>query len=108
MTDPAPNRLDEVQRLTSALADQVLDAQITGRSVSGQQAVALAQAANLLHDHGVEWPPMLEQALHGLAKGADHSSVHAEKRTVADDEPNSVIAGLERFMGAFRRERRQS
>lgn len=62
----SPERLSEVLRLATALADRALDAQITGRPISADQAVALAKAARLLQDHGVEWPPLLTQVLHDL------------------------------------------
>lgn len=102
MTEPPPNRLDEILRLTSSLADQVLDAQVMGRPVLGEQALALAKAANLLHEYEVEWPPMLKQALHGLTEdtSGDGSS---ERQQPADTGAKAVIDSLTRFMGSFRR-----
>ncbi|MDE4915255.1 hypothetical protein PQI07_32230 [Methylobacterium sp. 092160098-2] len=55
----APERLSEVLRLCTSLAYRALDAQIMGLPVPADQAVALAKAAQLLEDHGVEWPPLL-------------------------------------------------
>lgn len=66
----SPERLSEVLRLCTLLADRVLDAKIMERPVPSEQAVALAKAARLLQDHGVEWPPLVTQALHELAEKA--------------------------------------
>lgn len=64
------DRLPEVLRLTSVLAEQVLDAQIMHRAVPDEQIRALANAALLLEDHGVTLPPLLMQVLHEVGAGA--------------------------------------
>ena len=67
-SEPAsPERLSEVLRLCTTLADRALDALITAGSAPADQTIALAKAARLLQDHGVEWPPLLTQVLHELA-----------------------------------------
>ncbi|MHC2109072.1 hypothetical protein [Methylobacterium sp. CM6246] len=45
----------------------MFDAQMMGRTVPADHAVALAKAARLLQDQGVEWPPMLTHVMHELA-----------------------------------------
>lgn len=97
------NRLAEVERLTGALTDQILDAQIMKRSIPAEQAHALAKGARLLHDNGVPWPPMLAQALQDLMKGRGE----AEPEPKPSIEAAEALAqtGLSRLLGAFRREK---
>ncbi|MCJ2037486.1 hypothetical protein MKK55_00695 [Methylobacterium sp. J-059] len=96
----SPERLSEVRRLATTLADRVLDAQIAGRPVPADQAGALAKAAGLLHDYGVDWPPLLTQALHGLVPDADAAAVEPEPELAL---PNADLDGLSRFFAGFRK-----
>lgn len=91
-------RLSEVMRLCSLLADRALDAQITGQALAEDQVVALAKAANLLQDHGVDWPPLLAQVLHELA------GEKGEPEAVPEAEPPQDVEmqGLTRFFAGFR------
>ncbi|TXM91536.1 hypothetical protein FV222_24280 [Methylobacterium sp. WL103] len=97
----SPERLFEVLRLATALADRALDAQIAGRPVPADQASALAKVAGLLQDYGVEWPPLLTQALHGLVPDADAVAVEPEP---AISLPNVDLDGLTRFFARFRKD----
>jgi hypothetical protein len=63
----SPERMSEVLRLCTALADRAFDTQTMGQTVPADQAIALAKAASLLQDHGVKWPPMLTHVMHELA-----------------------------------------
>jgi hypothetical protein len=94
-------RLAEVQRLCTALADRALDAQITGRTVPADQAVALAKAARLLQDHGVEWPPLLAQVLHELAASLEEPMPASAAEPLSNDLP-----GLTRFFSGSRKKDR--
>ena len=67
----SPEQLSEVLRLCAVLSDRALDALITDGAVPEDQAVALAKAARLLLDHGVEWPPLLTHVMHELADKND-------------------------------------
>ena len=96
----SPERLFEVLRLATALADRALDAQIAGRPVAADQASALAKVAALLQDYGVEWPPLLTQALHGLVPDADAVAGEAEPTRSL---PNIDLDGLSRFFAGFRK-----
>ncbi|MCJ2071399.1 hypothetical protein MKK75_21810 [Methylobacterium sp. J-030] len=91
-------RLAEVLRLCTLLADRALDAQITGRAVPADQAAALAKAARLLQDHSVEWPPLLTQVLHELA------GLSGELTSGPEVDPlDSDLQGLARFFCGFRK-----
>ncbi|TXN61486.1 hypothetical protein [Methylobacterium sp. WL6] len=96
----SPERLSEVLRLATTLADRVLDAQIAGRPVPADQAGALAKAAGLLHDYGVDWPPLLTQALYGLAPDTDAAVVEPKSAVAL---PNADLDGLSRFFAGFRK-----
>ena len=98
MTAPTSlERLSEVLRLCTLLADRVLDTKIMKRPVPAEQAVALAKAARLLQDHGVEWSPLLTQVMHELAGSA------GEPESDREIEPlESVdLQGLTRFFAEF-------
>jgi hypothetical protein len=101
-----PERLSEVLRLCTALADRALDAKIMCRLVPADQVVALAKAAHFLQDHGVEWPPLLAQVLHELAGNND------ERASAPSAEPEALegidAQGLTRFFAALWREKKQS
>ncbi|MGT2482325.1 hypothetical protein ACU4GR_33630 (plasmid) [Methylobacterium oryzae CBMB20] len=99
MVEPSsPERLSEVLRLCTALADRALDAQIMGRPVSPDQAVALAKAARLLQDHGVDWPPLLTQVLHEVAGKIGEPEPVPEAKPPEDVD----LQGLTRFFAGFR------
>ncbi len=71
MTDRSnqSEKIAEVVRLAMLLARHVLATLVMERSIPTQQAVALAEAAELLRNHDVGWPPLLSQVVYEL--GAD-------------------------------------
>ena len=96
----SPERLSEVRRLTEALIDQVLEAQIVGRPVPEEQSTALVKAAFFLRDANLPWWPMLAQALHGLGRDTDeYASEDAAKAEALQD---ADLEGLSRFFAGFR------
>jgi hypothetical protein len=102
---PSPEQLSEVLRLCTLLADRALDAKIMDRPVPAEQAAALAKAARLLQDHGVEWPPLLTQVLHELAGKAGQPA--SEPQPEAEPPEGIDAQGLTRFFAALWREKRQ-
>ncbi len=94
----APERLTEVLRLCTSLAYRALDAQIMGFPVPTDQAAALAKAARLLQDHGVDWPPLLTQVLHELAGKTGRPNPSPVVEVAADGD----LQGLTRFFAGFR------
>ncbi|CAM3335446.1 hypothetical protein [Methylobacterium mesophilicum] len=70
-SDPQAARMPEVLRLSTALAEQMLASQITGRSISGDQLAALVGAARLLQDSNVPWPPLVHEVVQELADRMD-------------------------------------
>ena len=94
-------KLSAVASLATSLADRILDAQIAGRTAPSEQIGALTRAAALLQDHGVPWPPLVEQVLLELADRVDATQLASRPADAGED----VISGLSRFLGALRRER---
>lgn len=94
-------RLSEVRRLTEALVDHVLEAQILSRPVPLGQSEALIKAAFFLRDYNLPWWPMLAQALHGL--GRDTDEVASEKATKAEALKDTDLEGLSRFFAGFQK-----
>lgn len=104
--EPPPcERLSEVRRLTEALIDQVLEAQIVGRPVPREQGEALIKAAFFLRDCNLPAWPMLAQALYGLGRDADETSL---KAPVEDEALEDIDRrGLTRFLAELWREKGQ-
>ncbi|GJE57838.1 hypothetical protein EKPJFOCH_4360 [Methylobacterium thuringiense] len=94
------DRCAEVERLTAALTDQILDAQIMNRPISEDQVQALAKAARLLHDNDIPWPPMLTQVLDELVQ--DGTEPEPEQEPSIDPIDDSALKGLSRFLDVFR------
>lgn len=61
-----PEKIAEVVRLAMLLAQRVLATLVMERTIPTQQAVALAEAAELLRNHDVGWPPLLSQVVYEL------------------------------------------
>ncbi|MHC2109069.1 hypothetical protein [Methylobacterium sp. CM6246] len=98
-------RLSEVRRLTEALIDQVLEAQILGRPVPEAQGTALIKAAFFLRECNLPWWPMLAQALHGLGRGTDEAVLEAQAEDGALKDIDQQ--GLTRFLAELWREKGQ-
>lgn len=101
MNDAAssPDRLSEVLRLCTVLSDRALDAMITAGAVPEAQAAALAKAARLLLDHGVEWPPLLTHVMHELADKSDRPVPRPEPQPFEGGD----LEGLTSFFTGFRK-----
>ena len=61
--DAQPQDLDEVLRLATALAEQLLASEIPAQSMSSVRIKALIGAAQFLHEHDVPWPAAVQEAL---------------------------------------------
>lgn len=93
------NRLSEVSRLATLLADQVLDAQIMSRPVPDGHIRALLEAALLLKEHGQELPSLLGQIMHGVPAKQDQAPSETQQGA-AEDEATGRLAWMFRpFQG---------
>lgn len=61
--DAQPRELEEVLRLATALAEQLLVSEIPARLMSPARATALIGAAQYLHENDVPWPAAVQEAL---------------------------------------------
>jgi hypothetical protein len=87
-TSGPPERLSEVSRLATYLADRVLGAQITSQPIPDSHISSLVEAALLLREYGQELPSLLSQIMHEVDKpGAD---VPAEVQAKADEAEDDV------------------
>lgn len=106
MTDASAEResakLGEVARLATLMADRILEAQITEKPIPQEQFNALVNAAWLLQDHDVPWPPLVDEVLHEAGRRMNPGKTEPE---VVDPEPedDGALAGLTRFFSGFRR-----
>lgn len=87
-------KLGEVARLATLMADRILEAQIMDRPIPQEQFTAFVDAAHLLQEQGVPWPPLVEQILNDAGKPG-----------ATDPQPkgDGALAGLTRFLSGFRR-----
>lgn len=57
--NPQPPKVDEILRLSTALAEQMLEAQVMGQPIPTQKFTALVGAARFLKDNNMAWPPLV-------------------------------------------------
>ncbi|ACK81014.1 hypothetical protein [Methylorubrum extorquens] len=104
MTDAGAqsDKLGEVARLASLMADRILEAQIMERPIPQEQLNALVNAAWLLQDHDVPWPPLVEEVLQEAGRRMNQGETAPE---AADPKPedDGAPGGLTRFFSGFRR-----
>jgi hypothetical protein len=55
-----PNRMAEIAGLAASLADRILEKHEAGTSIPPELFRMLVQAARILHDNGVAWPPSVD------------------------------------------------
>ncbi|MDP4005342.1 hypothetical protein [Methylobacterium sp. NEAU K] len=79
-----PNKLAEVAGLAAAIADSIIDHQVSGTMIPPEQFRMLVSAARILQDNGVPWPPSVEHVVLAVAKRVEQ----AEAAT-ADGETGS-------------------
>lgn len=91
----------KVYRLANELAARMRYAQIVERPLPQDQVTALVQAARLLQERGEPWPQLVGEVLKQVA---DDLAAEAEPQEPEEPESNRIVAGLNRFLGAFRRE----
>jgi hypothetical protein len=96
------DKLSQVARLATLMADRILEAQITCRPIPQEQFNARVNAAWLLQGHDVPRPPLVEEVLHEVGRRLNQGEIASE---AADLEPDDygALAGLARFFSGFRR-----
>lgn len=113
-SEPLSEGLAEVVRLSTSLAYRVLNTQLIGSPVPPDQAQALVNAAKLMHDSGVDWPPGVVEALRRLVETLPPATPvaddPADQKLAERDEdvsPAAMSRGrkIKRFIKSFKRGR---
>lgn len=65
--DAQPQELDEILRLVTALAEQLLASGNSERSISPERLRVMVSAAQFLHDNDVPWSPAVQKILNEIA-----------------------------------------
>lgn len=101
--DETADGMARVTRLAVELAARMRYAQIVERPLPPEQVAALVQAARLLQEKGEPWPQLVGEVLKQVA-----DDLAEESGPAVPESPRSggVVAGVSRFLGAFRREGR--
>lgn len=87
-------RLAEVMRLATSLAYRILNTQLIGSPVPPNQAKALVEAARLLHENGVDWPPGVTEALRRLAEAMTPALPAANEPDAEEMSGSDEVASL--------------
>ena len=109
---PQSERLTEVLRLATSLAYRILNKQLLGSAVPPNQTQALVDAARVLHENGMDWPPGVTEALRRLSETTAPASPVLNEPTVQetlerheDAAPNSMGRGhrVKHFIKSLRK-----
>ncbi|MCJ2052101.1 hypothetical protein [Methylobacterium sp. J-070] len=88
MTEPGgqPNKMAEVAGLAASIADRILEQHGAGTSIPPEQFRMLVQAAKMLLDNGVQWPPSVAYLVMEVEK-------RVQEAEAAASEPSSGRKG---------------
>lgn len=112
VSEPLSEGMAEVVRLSTSLAYRVLNMQLIGSQVPPDQMQALVNAAKLMHENGVDWPPGVTEALRRLVEtlppampeaGEPAAQEPSEHDKDASPDPMSRGRKIKRFIRSFRR-----
>lgn len=84
--------LIEVVRLSTSLAYRVLNTQLIGSPVPPDQVEALVEAARLLHESSVDWPPGMTEALRRLSEDIAPDNPEASEPVAAETFKRDEVA----------------
>jgi hypothetical protein len=107
---PESDRMSEVVHMAGTLADRLLDAQIMRGEMPAEQVRALVDAAALMEERGVPWPPMMMQVLQAVEAGlkdgdAADGDTEAAREEAEPAEGGSVGGALRRLIPGLGRRR---
>lgn len=100
-SDESADGMAKVHRLATELAARMRYAQIVERPLPPEQVTALVRAARLLQEKGEPWPQLVGEVLKQVA---DDLAEEAGPKTAEEPESGRIVTGLNRLLGAFRRE----
>jgi hypothetical protein len=94
-----PDKLAEVARLATAIADRILEQNDAGTTIPLEQFNMLVRAARMLQVNGAPWPPAVEQVLMEVAKRIEQTEA-APVAASAPSEGDEAGAQLSQFLRA--------
>ncbi|MGU3402180.1 hypothetical protein [Methylobacterium brachiatum] len=97
------DRMSEVVHMAGALADRLLDSQIVRGEMPADQVRALVDAAVLMQERGVPWPPMMMEVLKAVEAGLRDGDAAQGAGDPSDEEADPVEGGTGTVGGALRR-----
>lgn len=97
-----PDKVAEVARLATAIADRILEQNAAGITIPPEQFTMLVRAARMLLDNGTPWPPPVEYVLMEVAKRVAEAEVAADLGSTAS-EGDDVVAHLTQALDATKR-----
>jgi hypothetical protein len=96
-----PDKLAEVARLATAIADRILQLNAAGTTIPLEQFNMLVRAARMLQDNGAPWPLSVEQVLMEVAKRIEHTEAEPEVAS-APSEGDEAVVHPSQFLGAVK------
>ncbi|MCJ2144205.1 hypothetical protein [Methylobacterium sp. E-066] len=97
-----PDKIAEVARLATAIADRILEQHSAGATIPPEQFTMLVRAARMLLDNGAPWPTSVEHLLMEVARRIEQAEADpgvAPAASVGDD----AVVHLTQFLGAVKR-----
>ncbi|MGU3558551.1 hypothetical protein [Methylobacterium radiotolerans] len=95
------DRMSEVVHLAGALADRLLDSQIVRGEMPADQVRALVDAAVLMEERGVPWPPIMMEVLKAVEVGLRNGDAVQPNGAPPDEEADPVEDGTGTVGGAL-------
>ncbi|KST60051.1 hypothetical protein AO398_04055 [Methylobacterium sp. GXS13] len=97
-----PDKVAEVARLATAIADRILAQNAAGTTIPPEQFTMLVRAARMLLDNGVAWPPAVEHVLMEVARRIEQAEAVSDVAPAASEGDDAVVH-LTQFLGAVKR-----
>jgi hypothetical protein len=97
-----PDKLVEVARLATAIADRILEQNEAGTTIPPVQLTMFVSTARMLLDNGAPWPRSVEHVLMEVAKRVERAEVapHVGPAATRGDD---VVGHLTQVLSAMRR-----
>ncbi|AYO84190.1 hypothetical protein WYO_2925 [Methylobacterium sp. GXF4] len=97
-----PDKVAEVARLATAIADRILEQNAAGTTIPPEQFTMLVRAARMLLDNGAPWPASVDQVVMEVAKRIEQDEARPDHGPAAS-EGDDAVTHLTRFLGAVKR-----
>ena len=85
-----PNKMAEVAGLAAGIADRILEQHEAGMSIPPEHFRMLVQAARMLLDNGVQWPPSVAYLVMEVEKRVEEAEAAAADPSTGREGDNVV------------------